>query len=301
MKTQDELANLANWAAEDRGCGAQSIADTMRRAEPADGDSLVACVRWRAEGRGVVLATVVESDDPKFGPGARIACSDDGLIAGSLNDPALEQGVADLVVSLLRGAPPRVQCWRKIDDFEWKQSPDAGVKVLLEPFLPPWEVVILGSGRVPLAVAAVCAAVAIPFRIYHANPEPLEAPGAREIVQGPWEGISARMRLGVGSHCVVATPHHEGDAPVVRQLLAMPWIPYVGLMHNERKAEKLVAGLRADGTEIDRRFHCPIGLAVATQNPGQIALGILAEILSVANSKPVRHMGLDWISPEAAS
>jgi len=300
MNFSGKLADLASWAADDRGCGAQGIADTMRRSEGGDGDALKACVRWREEGRGVVLATVVGSDDPKFGLGSRIACSDDGLVAGSFQDSALEQALADRAVSFLRGGASRVEAWTKLDDFDWQPAADGGVKLLLEAFLPPWEVVVVGSGRVPLAVASICNAVQIPFRLYHAGSDPLEVTGAREVVQGPWEELSARIRLGAGSHCVVATPHHEGDAPVVRQILSMPWIPYVGLMHNERKAEKLVAGLRESGTEIDARFHCPIGLAIATQNPGQIAIGILAEILSVANAKPVRHMGLDWLSAKEA-
>ncbi|HNY30323.1 MAG TPA: XdhC family protein [Fibrobacteria bacterium] len=294
MKTSTNLSDLAAWAADDRGCGAQGIADTMRRGEGRDGDALEACVRWRKEGRGVVLATVVASDDERFGPGARIACSDDRLLAGSLNDAALEESVAEATVSVLRSAAVGIRGWTRLDDLEWSPDPDGGTRILLEPFLPPWEVVVVGSGRVPSAVAALCAAAGIPFRVYHADQEDLEFPGAREIVRGPWEELAARMRLGAASHCVVATPHHDGDGSVVGQLLSADWIPYVGLMHNERKAQRLVASLEASGIRIDRRFHCPIGLAVATQNPGQIGLGILAEILSVVNSKPIRHMGLDW-------
>ena len=125
--------------------------------------------------------------------------------------------------------------------------------------------------------------------------------GALETVRGPWEEIGTRMRIGIGSHCAVATPRHEGDETVVRQLLASPAAPYVGLMHNERKAEKLVASLKGQGAKVDARFRCPIGLAIATQNPGQIAIGILAEILSVANGKPVRAMGIDWVSPDRSA
>ena len=301
MRTPENLSDLAQWAADDRGCGAQGIADTLRRAEGGESDALRALVRWREEGRAAMLATVVESSETAFGPGARIACSDDGLLAGSFNDAALEQAVGDAALRVLREGRSRVEGWERTSDWEWRPSETGGVKVLVEPFVPPWEVVVVGSGRVPDALFAICRAAGIPFRSYDEREDAPDVPGARETARGPWTEIGNLLRLGVGSHCVVATPRHAGDADSVARLLASPVVPYVGLMHNESKARKLVASLRESGTEIDARFHCPIGLAIATQNPSQIAIGILAEILSVANGKPVRHMGLDWDSPEEGS
>jgi xanthine dehydrogenase accessory factor len=298
MRTPSNLSDLAQWAAEDRGCGAQGIADGLRRAEGGETDALAAMVRWRDQGRAVLLATVVESSEPSFGAGAKIAVSDDGLVAGSLNDAALEQAVGSISLEVLRKGPTVLRGWERTGDWEWAASETGSAKLLLEPFLPRWEVVVVGSGRVPEAVGALCAAVGIPFRVYDEREDAMDAPGVRETVRGPWTEIGHRLRLGVGSHCVVATPGHEGDAEVVGQLLSNPAVPYVGLMHNESKAQKLVAGLREAGTPIDARLRCPIGLAIATQNPGEIAIGILAEILSVANSKDVRPMGLDWLSPD---
>jgi xanthine dehydrogenase accessory factor len=300
MRTQSDLSDLAQWAAEDRGCGAQGIADGLRRAEGGESDALGAMVRWRDQGRAAVLATVVESSEASFGAGAKIAVTDDGLVAGSLNDAALEQAVASATLEVLRSGSTVLRGWERTGQWEWGPSANGSAKLLLEPFLPHWEVVVVGSGRVPDAVCGICAAVGIPFRVYDQREDAPDVPGARETVRGPWAEIGRRLRLGVGSHCVVATPKHQGDADAVGRLLSNRAVPYVGLMHNEAKASKLVAGLREAGTPVDARLHCPIGLAIATQNPGEIAIGILAEILAVANSRDVRPMGLDWLSSEPA-
>lgn len=301
MKTSTDLSDLAQWASEDRGCGAQGIADGLRRVEGGDPDAFRALVRWREEGRAAVLATVVESSEQAFGAGAKICCSDDGLVAGSLNDAALEQAVASIRLEVLRGNSTALRGWARNGEWEWMPSETGSAVLLLEPFLPRWEVVVVGSGRVPDAVCGICAAVGIPFRAYDERMDAPDVPGARETVRGPWTEIGRRLRLGIGSHCVVATPRHLGDADAVRILLSSPVVPYVGLMHNECKAVKLVGALREAGTPIDRRLHCPIGLAIATQNPGEIAIGILSEILSVANRKDIRPMGLDWLSSDPAA
>jgi xanthine dehydrogenase accessory factor len=298
VRTPTTLSDLAKWAAEDRGCGTQAIADTLRKAEGGEQDALRAGLRWQDEGRAVVFSTVVESSESSFGPGARLACSDDGLVAGSLNDAGLEQAVAATTLEVLRGGAVQNRAWARTGEWEWVPSPEGTAKILQEPFVPHWEVVVVGSGRVPLAVAAICAAIQIPFRVYDDVENGPDVPGARETVHAPYEEFSHRMRLGVGSHCVVATPKHAGDPVVVRQLLSNPVVPYVGLMHNEVRAVKLVQSLLEAGAVVDERFRCPIGLAIATQNPGQIAIGILGEILSVANRKVVRRMGLDWNSPD---
>lgn len=298
MSASTNLKDLAAWAAEDRGCGAQTIADGLRRTGGGNEDPLRALVKWRDEGRAVLLATVVASSEPSFGPGARLACTDDGRMAGTLGDSGLEQVLSDSVVEILRTGTSRTMTFGKDGAGEWAIAEPGAAALLLETFLPPWEVVVVGSGKVPDALSGLCRAAGIPFRVYDAREDAPDVAGALETVRGPWEEIGSRMRIGIGSHCAVATPRHEGDESVVRQLLSIQAAPYVGLMHNERKAEKLVASLRSQGTEVDGRFRCPIGLAIANQNPGQIAVGILAEILSVANGKPVRPMGIDWSEPE---
>jgi len=194
----------------------------------------------------------------------------------------------------------RIERRQRTEDGEWAISDRGGTVLLLEPFLPVWEVVVVGSGKVPEALVGICRAAGIPVRVYDARLDTPELPGVRETVRGPWEEIAQRLRPGMGSHCAVATPRHEGDEAVLKALLPLPHLPYVGLMHNERRAEKLVESLRSGGTPIDGRLHCPIGLAISTQNPGQIAVGILAEILSVANGKPPHPMGLDWAASDPA-
>lgn len=82
---------------------------------------------------------------------------------------------------------------------------------------------------------------------------------------------------------VVVTSHHEGvDGPVLRAALAAG-TAYVGAMGSRatqaRRREWLLAH---DVTQQElAALHAPIGLDIGAQDPGEIAVAILAEVVAV--------------------
>jgi xanthine/CO dehydrogenase XdhC/CoxF family maturation factor len=81
---------------------------------------------------------------------------------------------------------------------------------------------------------------------------------------------------------VVVTSHHEDvDGPAIRAALAAG-TPYVGAMGSRRTQARRREWLMANGvTEGDlAALHAPVGLDIGADEPGEIAIAILAEIVA---------------------
>ncbi len=300
----DSFRHIGAWAADHRACGAQPLADAARTAPSGDLEAIQTALHWRATHRSCLLATVVSvSGDVSVAPGLRLAVSEDGALSGTLGGAGIESLVEDLLPNLLDEAKPRLAEFTRDTFGEWAENgqdsseASAAVSLFLEPFRAPGHIAIFGAGAVGTALARLCEAMGTPYRIYDDRPEVFPEgrfAAALEARCAPFEQILSSLRAGSGTWGVVATAGHTHDAEVAAALLAIPGIPYVGVMHNPRKALGLAQDIRTRGAIPDRRFHCPIGFSIARQDPGEIALAILCEIVSLRNRQPPVHGRLDW-------
>lgn len=303
----DSFRHIGAWAADSRACGAQPLADAARAAAPGDLEALQAALGWRASHRSCLLATVVSAaGDVPLVPGARLALSEDGALAGTLGGQGLESLLEDRLPDLLEEPRPRLLALSRNGLGEWSEEgrdPSASVALFLEPFRARSHIAIFGAGSVGTSLALLCEAMGTPYRIYDDRPEVFPEgrfAAALEARRAPFEQILSTFRGGSGTWGVVATAGHAHDAEVAAALLSIPRIPYVGVMHNPRKALGLAQDIRSRCAVPDRRFHCPIGFSIARQDPGEIALAILSEIVSLRNGQPPVHGRLDWEALAAA-
>lgn len=106
---------------------------------------VTAVERWRAEGKAVALATVVEvwGSAPRR-PGAKMAISSAGDLAGSVSGGCVESAVAQEAQALLAAAAagqtpaPRLLEFGVTDDEAWAVGLSCGgrIEVFVEPIEP---------------------------------------------------------------------------------------------------------------------------------------------------------------------
>jgi xanthine dehydrogenase accessory factor len=85
-----------------------------------------------------------------------------------------------------------------------------------------------------------------------------------------------------GDLALVVAAHGRDELETVRQGLAAA-LPYVGLVASPKRAAALIEELRADGVPDDQlvRVDAPAGLDIEAHTPAEIALSILAQLITV--------------------
>ena len=191
--------------------------------------------------------------------------------------PPVERGTSYVVVAG-DGVGER---WQDGDPGRTELLEQEGRTVFAERVAPPPRLVLVGAGDIAEAACALA--------------KPL---GWHTVVVDPRPGLATRERVPSADEIVVAWPDEiEVDAgtalvSLVHELrLDVPALRrgveggafYVGALGSKRTQEKRRAEL---GAEIYDHVHGPVGLKLGGVTPSEIALEIVAEILSVVRSEP---------------
>jgi len=163
-------------------------------------------------------------------------------------------------------------------------TPDE-LEVVLEPVLPLEQLIIVGAGHIAVPLARMAAVVGfevtvIDDRERFANRD--RFPEAAEIVVQPFEQAIAAQTITAWTYLVLVTRGHEHDEATLRQVVGSP-APYIGMIGSRRRVLVVFERLRAMGMpeEFIKRIYAPIGLDLGARTAEEIALAILAEIVTV--------------------
>jgi xanthine dehydrogenase accessory factor len=249
---------------------------------------LEAALRAVQGGEPAALVTIVatEGSTPRKA-GAKVLVLGDGRLVGSVGGGRLE---ADLVArareALASGRPDLVS-------FELTAEatgPDGlvcggTVRAFVEPLEPTPTLLLFGAGHVSAALCRL--ARPLGFRIEVADERADQAsrerfPDADRIVTEPFASAAAHMSLGPSAYAVVATRGVDSDAEALFSVLGKG-LRFVGLLGSRSKAATLFERLKARGVPGDDldRVRTPLGLPIGAQSPEEIALSIVAELVSV--------------------
>lgn len=158
----------------------------------------------------------------------------------------------------------------------------------VEPVLPNARLILFGAGHVAHAVAPLARGVG--FEVIVCDEEEAFAsearfPGvrlvhsfdAKEIARevGGWDG---------DDHVIVLTRDHAIDQQLVEALLpaASATVAYLGLIGSRGKVERFRKRLEVKpgwDPEVWARLHAPVGLAIGAEDPEEIALAIVGDLV----------------------
>jgi len=101
-------------------------------------------------------------------------------------------------------------------------------------------------------------------------------------------GLADLVPQGKNIYVVIMTVGYRTDELALKAFLGKD-LKYLGILGSKAKMEKLFTGLKAEGVpaELLDRIHAPIGLAIKSQTPEEIAVSIAAEIIQVKNKENV--------------
>lgn len=100
-----------------------------------------------------------------------------------------------------------------------------------------------------------------------------------------YDSLSAVIAPGKSSYVVIMTVGYRTDAVALKALLGKQYA-YIGMLGSKHKARKIFEQFRAEGVADEwlDLVHAPIGIAIKSQLPEEIAVSIAAQIIKVKNA-----------------
>ncbi|KLU58844.1 putative xanthine dehydrogenase subunit A [Peptococcaceae bacterium CEB3] len=164
---------------------------------------------------------------------------------------------------------------------------------LIEPVLRKERLLILGAGHVGREVAYYAKPLdfevtVIDDRVTYVRPEFF--PGAQSVLGAEFvDGIKNYLPQS-DTYVVIATWSHRKDEECLAEVLNYP-AKYVGMLGSTKKVQQIVTNLKDQGCTAANlaRLRAPVGLDIGAQTPAEIALSILAEIISIKRTGQARR------------
>ena len=165
----------------------------------------------------------------------------------------------------------------------------AGQRIFVERFGAAPQLVGCGGGHVGASVVRLAMLLGLPVTALEDRPEfaeELRQAGADAALCLPFAEGLAQIPGGQETYFVVVTRAHSCDIACLRSILQKP-AAYVGMMGSRKRAALVHTQLAELGLPQERidALHAPIGLSIGAKTAQEIALSILAEIVSVKNSR----------------
>jgi xanthine dehydrogenase accessory factor len=236
-------------------------------------------------GETVVLATITKAhgSTPRH-PGAKMIIYENGRFSGTVGGGELEARVREVAQEVLQDGQPRTIPYSLVD----AERGDPGVcggelEVYCERYQPPPTVLVLGCGHVGQAVASLAKWMGYRVVVNDDRPElasPEVIPEADAYIPGSIDAVLETTAITGNTFIVAVTRNVMVDLQILPKLAQSP-APYIGVMGSRRRWLETTRLLQEDGlTEADlARFHSPIGLELNAEDPHEIAISIMAEII----------------------
>lgn len=243
------------------------------------------------QGVPFVLVTLIETiGSTPQDQGARMIVTSDGLDRGTVGGGRVEAKAIGVAADMLQSGTPR-------ELHDWSLKADVGmtcggrVKLFFELFgVADWPIAIFGAGHIAQALTRLltslpCQVTCIDSRAEWLAKLPAAAGGLH--VDHPPDHVA---KLSPNSFVLCMTQGHRSDLPVLKKVLAREQpFPFVGVIGSRAKAAVLRKELAAQGIDTDARpFHCPVGLPLGTNHPGEIAVSIAAQLLQVRDQGSIQ-------------
>jgi len=229
------------------------------------------------------LITVVAADgsSPQR-PGAKMIVRLDGIQAGTVGGGNWEYELVKAAGEMLR---ERVQ--QRLIEFslgnDLNMACGGRMAAFIEVFNLIEPVVIFGAGHVARAVAPLLVQVGFHVTVVDVRPEWAEKsafPDSCKVVVEDMHRFSAEMSSDSSTTILVMTRGHEHDYALFEHW-AMRECGFLGVLASRTKVARFSEKLRASGVAapLCRRIEMPVGLAIGSKTPEEIAVSIAAQLI----------------------
>lgn len=177
-----------------------------------------------------------------------------------------------------------------IEQFELPQP----TRVAFERFEPAMRLVIAGGGHIAQPTHEIAATLGFSVTVIDDRPSFANAerfPRAHRVICDDFRRGVQSLGIDEATALVVVTRGHLHDLEVLRAVLnSRP--AYLGMIGSRRRVLTVMEKLKAEGAQeaFLEKVYAPIGLDIGAETPAEIALAIVAEIVSVVRGGRGNHL-----------
>jgi len=213
---------------------------------------------------------------------------DDGSRLGTVGGGEMESRVVDVAVEAMADGQPRLLTYRLVDPSTGDPGVCGGeMDVYVEPYMNTASLLIIGAGHVGRAVCELAQWTGWDVHLWDDRPEQLEElDDAVTPHGGELSEVLADIPLDARSAIVMVTRNVPLDVELIPAVVKQP-AAYIGLMGSARRwstTKKLLIDAGCSEDEISR-ISTPIGLEIGAENPEQIAISIIAEVVRATSTR----------------
>lgn len=185
----------------------------------------------------------------------------------------------------------------KTSQFIEYHAEDEQLNAFIHVYSPPPTLVLVGAGNDAQVLSEMAEVLGWDITITdgrptHANKDRFSS-SCQVIVTQP-ERTLENITIDEQTVFVLMSHNYNYDMDVLKLLIDIPEIPYIGLLGPKKKYRRMLDDLHAEGIELTEeqsdRIYAPVGLDLQANTPSEIALSILSEIQSVLAGAEVSHL-----------
>lgn len=268
-------------------------------------------VKLVESGERGALATVIGCTGSTPGKeSAKMLIRADGSTFGTIGGGCVEADVWALARKVIEKEQPIRKSFKLTPRAAEEEGLACGgtVEIFVEPLGSP-VVHVFGAGHIARWVVEFASTVGLNTVVIDDREKFCNRrffPKATELVVSDFESCFDNLKITSTSYVVIVTRGHRYDQLVLSGAVRTP-APYIGLIGSRTKIARIVHALKKEGASPHRlaQVKAPIGLDIGARTPEEIALSIVAQLVSarrrafIKGSEPERLPQHEPLSEDA--
>lgn len=245
-------------------------------------------------GKELAVATIIKSEgSTPRGIGTMMAVLEDGSTHGTIGGGALEKHVIELCTEAIKtGKSESINL--PLDAEALGMVCGGKVEVFIDVYKIKPKLLIIGGGHVGYAIYNIASLLNFDIVIFEDREEFLTQerfPLGKELVLGPINEKLRDYKIDNNTYIVIASRGHKCDEESLFEVINRD-AKYIGVIGSKGKVITMMNNLRDKGISKENidKVYAPIGLAISSGSPEEIAISIISEILLVKNNGELKHM-----------
>jgi xanthine dehydrogenase accessory factor len=237
------------------------------------------------------IALVVRREIPSSGkPGDKAVIQKDGKIIGWIGGGCTRGIILKEAADALKDGNPRlvrispegkVEPRSGVVDYKMTCHSGGSVEVYIEPVLPKPQLIIMGKSQVAMALSKLGKAMDYPVTVFSKGADNLIFPDADAVLE---RELSEKD---IDQHaCIIVCTQGENDEDALQQAVESG-ASYISFIASRKKGSAVFHTLRQRGISFDqlKRIKTPAGIDINAKLPQEVAVSILAEIVTHIRSE----------------